>query len=413
MISVTIIIPVYNGEEYLEQCIQSVLNQTLKTIEVIFVDDGSVDNSAQIIRKFADKDKRISLFQQKNQGPGPAKNFALKYAKGKFVAFLDADDYYLDAYALEKMVKTCEERNVFVCASLRKTLIKGIEVEEKLFQETDKDNVLDYIDYQLDYDYQNYLFHREFLLKNKCCFPGYRRYEDPVFLTKTLFKAQKFTVADTYLYCYRLPFMDTRFTPEKTCDLLKGIEDNLIFSEEQNLKILFENTVYRLEYEYINIILKNISENNLDILYLLLHINQIICRYIGKTDYVIRPLRVILVCLNGYERKLLERIKGKRKIALYGAGFFGQKFYSYLKKHNLSEKVEKFIVSRIDGNSPFIEKIPVVTLDAISKKDIYILVAIGEKYQKEIEMYLCQNGVENFEMLNDIFLNMIADLIYN
>ena len=114
MIKISVIIPIYNGEEYLEQCIQSVFNQTLKEIELICVDDGSVDNSVQIIQKYAEKDKRISLFQQKNQGPGPARNFALKHAKGKFVAFLDADDYYLDADALEKMVRTCEEMYLFV-----------------------------------------------------------------------------------------------------------------------------------------------------------------------------------------------------------------------------------------------------------------------------------------------------------
>lgn len=414
MISVTIIIPVYNGEEYLEQCIQSVLNQTLKEIELICVDDGSVDNSAQIIQKYAEKDKRISLFQQENQGPGPAKNFALKHAKGKFVAFLDADDYYLDADALEKMVRTCEERDVFVCASLRKTLINGNEVEEDLFQKSDINKVLNYIDFQMDYHYQSYLFHREFLLKNQCYFPDYCRYEDPVFLPEILLKAEKFTVVDTHLYCYRMPLVSTRFSFEKTCDLLNGIRDNLYFSIQHGLEILFKNTVYRLEYEYINIILKNISTNHLEIIHSLLQINQMVCNQMKDEAYIIHPLRGILLCTTGYEKNLLEKLQKKKKIGLYGAGWYGKIFFSYLKKYNLSEKVVAFIVSNAEDNPLQIENVPVIPLDKLERQyDLDILVTIAERKQEEIKKYLSEHGYENIQMVDEVFLCMVADEINN
>lgn len=302
MLKVTIILPVYNGEKYLKQCIKSVLNQTLKELEVICVDDGSTDNSAQIIKEFSSKDNRILLLQQKNQGPGPAKNLGLKNAKGKYVAFLDSDDYYLEADALEKMVNACEQNGVFVCASMRKVFVNGAEEKEELFQNIDKDILLNYVEYQTDYDYQSYLFHREFLLKKKCYFPSYRRFEDPVFLTRALFEAKIFTVADTYLYCYRRPLMITRFTPQKTAELLKGIEDNLIFSIEHDLNRLFQMTMDRLEYEYFNIILKNIPVDDLNVIYLLVHINQIISKQIKKDNYIIRPLRGILLLANEYEK---------------------------------------------------------------------------------------------------------------
>lgn len=410
MISVTIIIPVYNGEEYLEQCIQSVFNQTLKEIELIFIDDGSIDHSAQIIRKFADKDKRISLFWQKNQGPGPAKNFALKHAKGKYVTFLDADDYYLDTDALEKMVKACEERNVFVCASLRKTLIHGKENEEDLFSEADINKVLNYIDFQMDYHYQSYLFHRKFLLENECYFPNYRRYEDPVFLPQTLLKAEKFTVINTHLYCYRMPLVNTRFTFEKTCDLLNGIKDNLNFSIKNELEILFKNTVYRLEYEYINIILENISTNHLDIIYLLLQINQIVCRQMKNEAYIIHPLRGVLLCTTGYEKSLLKKIQKEKKIVLYGAGWFGKIFFSYLKKYGLSDKVDAFIVSKMEGNFSYVEGIPVIPLEKLDKQfDICILVTVAEKKQEEIKNYLDKNGYKNYKTIDEVFLCMVAD----
>lgn len=412
MVFVTIIIPVYNGEEYLEQCIQSVLNQTLKEIEVICIDDGSVDHSSQVIQKFADKDKRIFLFRQENQGPGSAKNFALKHAKGKFVAFLDADDYYLDADALEKMVKACEERNVFVCASLRKTLIHGKEIEEELFQKSNGNKVLNYIDFQMDYHYQSYLFHRAFLLQNDFFFPKYRRYEDPVFLPQVLLKAERFTIADTYLYCYRMPLVSTRFTSEKTCDLLNGIKDNLIFSIEHGLDLLFKNTIYRLENEYMDIILKTISLDDLTILHLLFQINQIIGERMENESYIIRPLRGILLSANGYEKRLLERIRQKKKIALYGAGWFGKNFYSYLKKYGLSEKVYAFIVSEMDEECLKIEDVDVITLDKMPE-DMYILITTAERSQEEIKMYLHKHSYKNFESVDETFLCMAANEINN
>lgn len=410
MVNVTVIIPVYNGEEYLEQCIRSVQNQTLKEIEILCVDDGSSDSTAQIIRQFALKDHRIRLLWQENQGAGPAKNCGLRNAKGKYITFLDADDYYLDADALEKMFTTCEEKNVLVCGSLRKKQIDGEEIEEELFHNLSKNNVnrmLSYLDYQMDYNYQSYMMKREFLLENSFYFPAYRRYEDPVFLPKVLWKAEIFIIADAYLYCYRQPVMITRFNLSNTYDLLKGIEENISFSVEHGLDILFENTVRRLEYEYLIIILKNIPENNVDILWTLLRLNETIKKQLKIENYMIRPLRGIFLRSSGYERRLLKRIYEKKRIAIYGAGLFGRVFFSYLKIFQWEEKVEAFIVSGMTGNCLWIENVPVIALDDFNKKeDLYILVAAGERNQEQMKEYLNQRGYENYELLDEVFLWM-------
>lgn len=412
MIKISVIIPIYNGEEYLEQCIQSVLNQTLKEIELVCVDDGSVDNSAQIIQKYAEKDKRISLFRQKNQGPGPARNFALKQSRGKFVTFLDADDYYLDNDALEKMVKACEERKVFICASLRKILIKGIEVEEKLFQETDKDKVIEYHNYQVDYDYQSYLFHREFLLKNECFFPDYRRYEDPVFLVNALFKAQKFTVANTFLYVYRLADRCEQFNLKNTYDLLCGLIDNLTYAQKYQLDILFKKTMLRLEQEYMWFIFKNFTPDDLRIPIKLLEANTIISEYTGKINYVNKPLRTMLLYASQYEKKILLRIKNQGSVLIYGAGRYGKVFLKFLKKHNLSENVDCFIVTRKKNNPEEIENIPVIGIqDLPIKKKSMIYVTVGANLQEEIENILKEKNCKNYEIVRDEFLHIISNEI--
>ena len=94
MISVSVIIPVYNAAKCLEQCIRSVMNQTLRGIEIICVDDGSSDASLEILRRLAQEDARIRVLEQPNQGAGAARNRGLSIAEGEYLSFLDADDFF-------------------------------------------------------------------------------------------------------------------------------------------------------------------------------------------------------------------------------------------------------------------------------------------------------------------------------
>lgn len=103
-IKVSIIIPVYNVEKYLEKCIQSVVNQTLKEIEIFLIDDGSSDSSWEIVQKFAKKDKRITAIQQENAGAAVARNQGLDRAKGEYIGFVDSDDY-VDANYFEELYR--------------------------------------------------------------------------------------------------------------------------------------------------------------------------------------------------------------------------------------------------------------------------------------------------------------------
>lgn len=105
---ISVIIPVYNGEIYLEQTIESLLNQSKTGFEIIFVDDGSTDDTLNIINKFSEKDKRIRVISQKNQHAGVARNNGLKISNGEYVIFLDADDTF-DSTMLEKIYSRAKE----------------------------------------------------------------------------------------------------------------------------------------------------------------------------------------------------------------------------------------------------------------------------------------------------------------
>ena len=89
---VSVIIPVYNGEKYLEECLDSIIGQTEKDIEIICVDDGSTDRSGEILEEYSRKDKRIQVFHQKNGGASSARNTGIRHARGRYIYFMDCDD---------------------------------------------------------------------------------------------------------------------------------------------------------------------------------------------------------------------------------------------------------------------------------------------------------------------------------
>ena len=107
---VSVIIPAYNAEKYLRECLDSVVNQTLKDIEIICIDDGSTDRSGAILKEYEKADSRITVISQENQGLSAARNCGMRYAHGKYIYFLDSDDY-IEIEALEILVRLAEEND--------------------------------------------------------------------------------------------------------------------------------------------------------------------------------------------------------------------------------------------------------------------------------------------------------------
>ena len=111
MIKVSVIMPVYNAEDYLEESINCILNQTLTDLELICVDDGSTDSSLEILNRFRDMDDRVQVYHQENRGGGAARNKALTYTTGKYLYCMDADDM-IKLDALERLYDVAEEKDV-------------------------------------------------------------------------------------------------------------------------------------------------------------------------------------------------------------------------------------------------------------------------------------------------------------
>ncbi len=119
---VSVIVPVYNSSKYLKECIDSILGQTLKKIELICVNDGSSDDSAEILEKYADEDKRVHIISKSNDGRGAAaaRNLGLECAEGKYVIFLDSDDFF-EKDMLERMIESAErtDADMVICRADR------------------------------------------------------------------------------------------------------------------------------------------------------------------------------------------------------------------------------------------------------------------------------------------------------
>ena len=133
---VSIIIPVYNVQEYLEQCLESVVRQTYTNIEIILINDGSTDNSSVICDKYAKQDTRVIFISKDNQGVSSARNMGLMASAGDFVTFIDSDDFIEENY-IELLLSQMTEQTDLVCCSLPanskligKTLIKPHEMAQ-------------------------------------------------------------------------------------------------------------------------------------------------------------------------------------------------------------------------------------------------------------------------------------------
>lgn len=212
-IKVSVIIPMYNVENYIEECINSVQNQSLKDIEIVVVDDMSTDGSLQIIKKIAQDDVRIHILStNKNSGAGFARNLGIKAANGEYCIFMDADDFYYDDKCLEFLYKKAKEKEVVsVCGDKidfdgrNKKFIKWSSIRYK-------NGLLDSKEIDSVFWYTTYIFERKFLIENKILFPETRIFEDPIFFANVLSKMNNFYLTSKIIYVYRVLYKDKRLS---------------------------------------------------------------------------------------------------------------------------------------------------------------------------------------------------------
>ena len=182
MIKVSIIVPFYNVENYIEKCLQSLVNQTLEDVEIILVNDGSQDGTKEIAKQFVEKHpNKIMYLEKENGGLSDARNYAIPYAKGEYIAFLDSDDY-VEANMYEEMYNKAKEENLdyVECDFLWEYPDKSLESKGK--QYSNKKEMFIYTRVVA----WNKLIKRKIVQENHLEFPRGYRYEDVEFFYKLL-----------------------------------------------------------------------------------------------------------------------------------------------------------------------------------------------------------------------------------
>lgn len=239
---ITVIVPVYNVEKYINRCIESIINQTYKNLEILFVDDGTPDNSAKICQDYADKDSRITVLHKKNGGLSDARNFALDVMKGEFVTFIDSDDY-VSIYYIENLYNSLSKDNADMSISWFENVF-----EDNLPNTLDGSNTLENYELLSSVECLNKMLYQDFVeitatgklykkeLFNDLRYPYGKLYEDIPVTPVTVKRSRKIAVIrnSDYFYFQRrdgiqnMKFNTSKMNAIENMNFLKSfIEENL------------------------------------------------------------------------------------------------------------------------------------------------------------------------------------------
>lgn len=244
MPKVSVIVPIYNVEKYLEKCINSLLSQTLEDIQIILVNDGSKDNSGNIAKECEKNNKnRIIYVEKENGGLSDARNYGLKYATGDFIAFLDSDDY-IEKNAYEEMYnKAIEENADYVECDFIWEFPNKIRVD-KQYPYKNKKEMLSFVRVVA----WNKLIKRQLITDNNLEFPKGLRYEDVEFTYKLIPFINKFAyVYKPFIHYVQREGSIANVQNERTAEIFTVLDNVIEFYKKNNI---YEKYRDELEYNY-------------------------------------------------------------------------------------------------------------------------------------------------------------------
>ena len=203
MVKISIIMPIFNDGQYLEKSIKSIEKQSFKDIELICVNDGSTDNTLEILDKYKEKYDWIKVYTQENQGSGKARNNGMLKSSGEYIAFLDADDFFIDDHSLEKIYNIAKNNNAnMVSGNIKLVDSDGNYSPFKDLDYYETDKIIKPEDYGIPWAFYKSIYKKDFLLNNHIFFPDLIRGQDPVFLAEVLSKIDIIYTASIDFYAY-------------------------------------------------------------------------------------------------------------------------------------------------------------------------------------------------------------------
>ena len=267
MVKISVIMPVFNAEKYLKEAIDSVLNQSFRDIEVLCVDDGSTDNSLEMLYEFKKNDNRVQVYHQENNGGGAARNLVLPKAKGKYIYFMDADDI-IELNAFQQFYNLAEEKNVdfIICRAIDyNSDTDEYYKEEYFYMDTLYNHVGDEIFnwrdigeliFNISVTPWGKFFDRKFVINSGARFAEGLIFHDNIFFWEMLFNSKRIYFYDEVL-CYRrvhskssVESKDKRFV---STIAINNMIINLFIKYDQfdnYLEKLYNRKIYLINFRY-------------------------------------------------------------------------------------------------------------------------------------------------------------------
>ncbi len=280
-VEISVIVPVYNVSKYLEKCLESIRNQTFKDFEVICINDGSTDNSLEILNKYAEDDKRFVVVSQENQGQGAARNNALKMARGKYIVFVDPDDW-IELNMLEELIKAFEQtkaevvefnRHIYYDSSNTFKAVIAAEIyKEKFNYDLNLHKYYSLEDVNVNKScfsppvpiaVWKRAYSREFLERIQAVCAPTKYAEDQLFSYIVLLNAERIYYIDKYLYTYRNREKSaSRTISDGYFCIFENIQLFKKYLTEHNLYNKFEDEFREYQFAFIKQMYCKIPENS-------------------------------------------------------------------------------------------------------------------------------------------------------
>lgn len=263
--AISVIVPVFNPGEYLDECVDSILSQDVDSLEVIFVNDGSTDNSLESLKDYAQRDNRIRVISQFNCGAGAARNRGIEAARGVKLAFIDPDDRYPSTTVLSSLAQGLDASPYSMCGGSFAILetdgrintdFPFCQANYRVANERD----VPASEVWSDYGWIRFMYDSTLFDDEEMRFPQLNWYEDPVFFLKAVLKSGGYHEIPNEVYLYRYGYKKTDWTPGRTRDLLRGIASNLRLSYEGGMFEAYALVIQRLDEDYIDALIDNFED---------------------------------------------------------------------------------------------------------------------------------------------------------
>lgn len=447
MAKISIIVPVYNVERYLKECLDSIQKQTLSDIEIICVDDGSTDGSAEILDEYMKLDSRFQVIHKQNEGYGKSMNLGISLATAPYIGIVESDDM-IETDMYEKLYALMEEKRVDVikadyfefyeggdgnqineyhslisearlrqCRSWRQgDLEKVLGMYDTVFNIRECEDAFLFEKYTWSGVYSRKFLQENYILHNET--PG-ASYQDNGFWFQTMIKAKSIYFTKQAFYHYRIDNLNSSIhSKEKVfavCDEYEYIyhiinqmgEEGKTFCKWASYFKIVDclANILRVDDQYKDVLAERVRKE------FLLAIERGDIEINLYSNYLKSRLFDISISPISYVKKEKERIKKiddvinlYDQIAIYGAGILGQRMYEVLRVCRRNIKVKYFAVTDLEGNPDSLYGVPVKQIDELLryKENMLVIISIGKKYIQEIEHRIKAMGFPHYVLMRDI-----------